>query len=367
MFVIGFFQASRVESCGRVIRVCLFRRTIWLALLAVSLRAHSGVLEEKLSAALMSRDVGSVRMLLLNGPNLGHHTGNNYESLLWLSLFGGATAAVPAPDFSVTQKEMAGLLVDYHPAIVDLPVMTPPEPPLVKLFKYLSRACKKAGCASAYSIRERIQFLIDRGARMEKVFTNEGLSLPIYLADQNPEVFEFALKMGLAVDSDYLADDGRSISLLGHLSLIAVRTLDESAVDEAFKKIEMLLSRGSNPRREVSTSAGEPIPLFLLLLAEWDHVVKEEVETGRRNPLTVRFPRMFRGFMEHGLSAFEPFFVGSKADLENRWNILYWTIQHPGRRGSIMRFFHGYAKAEYGEIPPCEVFLNSGLIKWDRN
>lgn len=328
---------------------------------------HAGVIEDSLSAAIKSLHVGRVKMLLHNQPQLTSSMAPNYETFLWQALF--SKSSLPLTHnlvFTAEQQQLAELLITAEPELVHLSVLNPPHSPLASLFFTYIQMCNQSQCRAAEGIKARIRFLIEHGAQFDgdRVVENGAIiELPLFLADQHPEVFDFALSLGLSIERSYFLQDVRQTpverTLLTHLTAHALFDNDIDKSEIAFTKVEALLRRGANPRSLVHISKEDKnVALFSTILNSWDKGLYQAAQDRVKDPQLLRYPRLFRLFFKYGFSANEPFMIPKQDGTWLSTNIIQWGIQHPGWRRKVGRFFSiYYNQVEMGDMDSCEALL----------
>lgn len=280
----------------------------FVLLSAVSV-SRASIVDEALSKAIRNNEVGRVRMLLQNNPNLNRLNPGNDWSYLWQVLFtsDGYKSAAPPP-LSASQREMAELLLKADPTLILRRTGKDATAPLTALFEIYDQTCEDYGCEHAKGIEDRIRFVMEHGARIESEWHETPtvrLPLSYYVAGLRPETFELALSLGVPVNEEFSINTGVTngpLRLLSYLTALAIGENDPARAESALKKIEMLLSRGADPRKTHRAPNGARLPIFVSVFLSWDSMLqKRSVESLD----TSRYPKILRLFFEYGLSEYE--------------------------------------------------------------
>lgn len=303
----------------------------------------AGPAENRLSEAVKSRKVQHVRMLLQNTkPDFQARFQPNNETLFWQALF--SQSGYPLEDqlpFTPEQKQIAEQLLAIDPGLIDLPVLNPPQSPLTYLFTYYSRLQKLYGKRGADGIRDRIQFLREKGARFEGDYVElkrRTVELPQYLGSLDSDVLELGLQFGLNPNGFYFERaqplGERRRTLLATLTELAVTNPDKDASEIAFEKVRLLLKYGANPRIQAEpTEEGSDDPLFFNILVAWEATMKFMSQPD--DPILIdRFKSLYRMFFEYGISPDEPLPTRGSS-------ILKWTSRKAG-----VPLIHNFFKEE---------------------
>jgi hypothetical protein len=274
-------------------------------LISVASVGHASVVENALSNAIRTEQVGRVRMLLQNNPHLDH-VGREW-SFLWQALFSNEASKQDSPPMLTdAQREIATMLLKADKALLYQPVGSLAMPPLSYLFLIHDHICKEFGCENAKGIEDRIRFLIEQGERIEINIYDDGkirLPLQFYLAKLRPETFDLALSLGVPVNDEFNVKTEVLIGpmrLLTFLTSLAIGENDPVKSELLLQKIEMLLRRGADPRKMHRSVNGARLPIFVSVFLGWDGALqKPSVQD------TSRYPKILRLFFEYGLSEYE--------------------------------------------------------------
>jgi hypothetical protein len=282
--------------------------TLFILVQAQSLAFAQSPGMKPLSSAVRQRNYVAVQMRLRNAQpdNMLEHFGNNYETLLWLALFGGA--GLPQSEdlpFSDAQQKIAACLLEAAPRLIDEPVLTPPRSPLAAAFNLYSLASRCYGRKGAEAIADRIRFLVRNGAQFEGdiVRLKKGsMELPLFLAVMRKRnEFDLALELGVDLNHYYLYVDATTEQkvLLLDVALSEMLTRDSEAFEDTMYLFEKLLGHGADMFKSVN-SDGEHLSFVYKALLVWDKstAIPDQI---RAEQLHQRFERLFSLLLEHGL------------------------------------------------------------------
>lgn len=322
--------------------------------------AGATVVDEALSNAIRTNQVGRVRMLLQNHPNFQRLNPGNDWSYLWQALF--AADAHKTEDrlgFSDTQREIAGMLLQADPGLLVLRTGPDAKTPLTALFQLYSGTIEAYGLEQAKGIEERIRFLVGHGARIEEeLYETPTVRLPLhyYVSGLRPEAFELALSLGVSVNSEFNIKTPSLIGpvrLLSYLTFLSIGEGDPVKSEATLQKIEMLLRRGADPRKTHRAPNGARLPIFVGVFLSWDTLLQRQMASGEAADSS-RYPKILRLFFEYGLSEYE------------NWGDSYiseWSSQDSSwRRASLRLLMNLVTSGEIAPPPPapkdrCELKL----------